>query len=89
MAPKKAPATGVKGKKKVEVEEEIAPESNFSEMQYPEGVIVGQEWDSHIHQCKINDYNHRTSDNKKELDALLNTKTKKHTTEDMLIYDDT
>ncbi|KAH9296913.1 hypothetical protein KI387_028595, partial [Taxus chinensis] len=55
---------------------------------YPEGMIVGQEWDSHIHQCKINDYNHRTSDNKKELDALLSMKMNKHTAEDMPVYDD-
>ncbi|KAH9313563.1 hypothetical protein KI387_022190, partial [Taxus chinensis] len=89
MAPKKAPAIGTKGKKKVEDEVEMTPKSNFSEMQYLEGVIFYLEWDSHIRRCKISDYNHRIYDNKKELDALLSTKTKKYTVEDMPVYDDT
>ncbi|KAH9293414.1 hypothetical protein KI387_041381, partial [Taxus chinensis] len=41
MAPKKASVVAVKGKKKVVIEEEeMAPESHFSEMQYPKGVII-------------------------------------------------
>lgn len=43
MAPKKATAVRVKGNKKVVIEEEeMALESNCLEMQYPEGVILGQ-----------------------------------------------
>ena len=42
MAPKKEAATGAKRKNKVVIEDaEMAPESDFSDMQYPEGVIVG------------------------------------------------
>ncbi|KAH9289164.1 hypothetical protein KI387_033281, partial [Taxus chinensis] len=52
------------------------------------GMLVGQEWDSHIHQCKISDYNHQTSDNNNELDVLLSMKTNKHMVEDMPVDDD-
>ncbi|KAH9330666.1 hypothetical protein KI387_002774, partial [Taxus chinensis] len=52
MAPKKSLVVGTKGKKKVEVEEEVVLERNFLEMQYPEGVIVRRDWDSHILRCK-------------------------------------
>ncbi|KAH9323851.1 hypothetical protein KI387_018490, partial [Taxus chinensis] len=84
MEPKKAVATRVKEKKKVvEEEEEMAPESNFSKMQYPKGVIVGHEWDSHIRKRKVSEYNHHTIENKKEIDPLMNTKANKHMVEDM------
>ncbi|KAH9308872.1 hypothetical protein KI387_036783, partial [Taxus chinensis] len=88
MAPKKAPAVGAKGKKKVEIEVEISPKSNFSKMQYLEGVIIGKELDFHIHNYKVSDYNHYTFDNKKELDVLLSTKTNKRMVKDMSVYDD-
>ncbi|KAH9288687.1 hypothetical protein KI387_032804, partial [Taxus chinensis] len=89
MTPKKVPTAGDKGKNKVEVEDEVAPKINFLDIQYPEGVLVGKEWDFHICKCKISDYNHRTSDNKKDLDVLLSMKTNKRIAEDMLVYDDT
>lgn len=48
MTPNKAPTVGAKGKNKVVVEVEIALKCNFVEMQYPEGMIVGKEWVSHL-----------------------------------------
>ncbi|KAH9303223.1 hypothetical protein KI387_014806, partial [Taxus chinensis] len=89
MAPKKAFAAAIKGKKKVVVEEEeMVPKIHFSEMKYPEGVIIGQEWDSPIRKRKVSEYNHRTAENKKELDSLLTARKNKHTVDDMPFYDD-
>ncbi|KAH9311953.1 hypothetical protein KI387_026988, partial [Taxus chinensis] len=68
-------------------EEEMTHESNFFEMQYPKEIIVGQEWDSHIRRSKVSEYNHCTTEDKKELDALLNTKMNKCMAKDMLVYD--
>lgn len=88
MTPKKASTTTVKAKKKVVIEEEeMVPEIHFSEMQYPEGVIIGQEWDSPIRKRKVSEYNHRTLENKKELDSLLISRTNKCTMDDMPVYD--
>ncbi|KAH9329389.1 hypothetical protein KI387_001497, partial [Taxus chinensis] len=72
MTLKKASIAAVTGKKKVLTEEEeMAPEIHFSEMQYPKGVIIGQEWDSPIRKKKVSEYNHNTSENKKELNSFL------------------
>ncbi|KAH9315748.1 hypothetical protein KI387_024375, partial [Taxus chinensis] len=57
-------------------------------MQYPEGVIVSQEWDSPIRKRKVSKYNHRTMDNKKELDSLLATRTNTCTVDNIPVYDD-
>ncbi|KAH9317027.1 hypothetical protein KI387_018796, partial [Taxus chinensis] len=50
---------------------------------YPKGVIFGKEWESHIQKSKVTEYNERTSDNKKELDALLMTRTNERTADDI------
>ncbi|KAH9300028.1 hypothetical protein KI387_011611, partial [Taxus chinensis] len=53
MAPKRAFTIAVEVNNNVVIEEEeMAPEIHFSEMQYPEGVIVSQEWDSPIRKSK-------------------------------------
>ncbi|KAH9323774.1 hypothetical protein KI387_018413, partial [Taxus chinensis] len=47
-----------KGKKK---EEEIPLDTNeewYSEMQYPDGVLLGKELESHVRQMTVIDYNH-------------------------------
>ncbi|KAH9325250.1 hypothetical protein KI387_005428, partial [Taxus chinensis] len=51
-------------------------------------VIISQEWDSPIKNRKVSEYNHRTVENKKELDSLLIVSMNKRTEDDMSVYDD-
>ncbi|KAH9296298.1 hypothetical protein KI387_039886, partial [Taxus chinensis] len=77
-----------KGKKK---EEEIPLDTNeewYSEMQYPDGVLLGQEWESHIRQMPVIDYNHRSSTIVKEMALELVHPTNKQTPDGMPIYSD-
>ncbi|KAH9296197.1 hypothetical protein KI387_039785, partial [Taxus chinensis] len=64
MAPKK-PQT-----KRPEVEKE-EPVEVYSEMQYPSSVIKTKKWSLKLYRCKINEYNHQTSDNEKLMWADL------------------
>ncbi|KAH9308867.1 hypothetical protein KI387_036778, partial [Taxus chinensis] len=59
-----------KGKGKGKKKQEIPLDTNeewYSEMQYLDGVLLGQEWEYHIRQMTMIDYNLRSSTITKEM----------------------
>ncbi|KAH9294688.1 hypothetical protein KI387_038276, partial [Taxus chinensis] len=68
MAPKKG-----KGKVKAkQLEPEVETnEEWYAEMQYPDGVMMGKEWESHLRNIPVSDYNHHTSTIEKEMTLEL------------------
>ncbi|KAH9313654.1 hypothetical protein KI387_022281, partial [Taxus chinensis] len=60
----------------------------YAQMQYPDGVLLGKEWVSHVRKIAMSDYNHRTSTTKKEMVLELVCPIDKRTPEGIPIYSD-
>lgn len=87
MAPKKIDGTPKKGKGKGKQQETITSinEEWYVEMQYIDGVLIGNEWESHLRKLTVSDYNHHTNVTQKEMTLDLVCLKNKRTPECMPI----
>ncbi|KAH9291139.1 hypothetical protein KI387_043677, partial [Taxus chinensis] len=85
MAPKKGKGKGKAKKQELDMN---TNEEWYVEIQYPDGVMMGKEWESHLRNVPVSDYNHRTNMIEKEMTLELVHPTSKKTPEGLPIYND-